>query len=113
MLALLMGVANLSPTQLHQAMQEGQVWVFDVNSHQSWVKARVSGALNLDPAHFSEQQLPTDKQSRLVFYCSNPLCTKAPTAARRAKKMGYTQSMVMAAGISGWLGAKLPVESGE
>jgi rhodanese-related sulfurtransferase len=49
----------------------------------------------------------------LVFYCSNPLCRKAPTAARRARKMGYTNVHVMSAGINGWLAAKLPTESGE
>jgi len=47
-----------------------------------------------------------------VFYCSNPLCRKAPSAARRAKQMGYTDVKVMSAGISGWLDAKLPTETG-
>lgn len=48
----------------------------------------------------------------LVFYCSNPLCRKAPNAARRAKQMGYHNVQVMSAGISGWLNAKFPTESG-
>lgn len=33
--------------------------------------------------------------------------------ARRAKKLGYGNVHVMSAGISGWLAAKLPTESGD
>jgi rhodanese-related sulfurtransferase len=113
MFALLMGLKTVSPGGLHQKIQKEQVIVIDVNSRQSWMKARVPGALNLDPAGFNDSDLPPDKESSLVFYCSNPLCRKAPNAARRAKKMGYSNVKVMSAGISGWLAAKLPTEGGE
>lgn len=86
--------------------------VMDVNSRQSWTKAHVPGATNLDPADFQQSDLPADKNAMLVFYCSNPLCRKAPNAARRARKMGYGNVHVMSTGISGWLGSKLPTESG-
>jgi rhodanese-related sulfurtransferase len=69
--------------------------------------------LNLDSSSFSDKDLPDDKRSRLVFYCSNPMCRKAPNAARRAKNMGYDDVWVMSAGISGWQSAGLPVESSE
>ncbi len=113
MFARLMGLKTVSPGGLHQMIQEQQVTVIDVDSRQSWTKARVPGALNLDPADFNASDLPPDKESSLVFYCSNPLCRKAPNAARRAKKMGYSNVKVMSAGISGWLAAKLPTEGGE
>ena len=76
------------------------------------MKARVPGASHLDPADYKDSDLPPDKNAVLVFYCSNPMCTKAPKAARRAKGMGYSNVQVMSAGISGWLAAKLPIESG-
>ena len=112
MLAWLMGLKNISPADLHQRLQHGQLSVFDVNSHDSWVKAHVPGAKNLDPVDFKGTDLPTDKSSSLVFYCSNPMCRKAPNAARRAKQMGYANVQVMQAGISGWLSSNLPTESG-
>lgn len=111
MYALLMGLKTISPAKLHQLTQSGAAAVIDVNSHQSWARAHVPGASNLDPAGYSEDDLPADKTSLLVFYCSNPMCRKAPNAARRAKKMGYSNVHVMSAGITGWLGAKLPTES--
>lgn len=113
MFARLMGLKTISPDGLHQLLQGSQVNSFDVNSRQSWIKARVPGARHLDPAGYNERDLPLEKDSALVFYCSNPMCRKAPSAARRAKQMGYSNVCVMSAGISGWLNAKLPTESGE
>ena len=112
MFARLMGLKTISPDDLHRMSPNSErVTVIDVNSRQSWEKAHVPGATNLDP-DFKEGDLPPDKKATLVFYCSNRMCRKAPTAARRAKKMGYSNVHVMSAGIAGWLAAKLPTEFG-
>jgi rhodanese-related sulfurtransferase len=114
MFARLMGLKTISPDDLHRLAQNpGQVSVIDVNSRQSWMEARVPGARNLDPVAYADSDLPPDKNAALVFYCSNPWCRKAPNAARRAEKMGYSNVKVMSAGISGWLATQLPTESGE
>jgi len=113
MFALLMGLKTVSPNALHQLMQARQVTVIDVNSHRSWMTAHVPGALHLDPANYEDSDLPSDKQTSLVFYCSNPMCRKAPNAARRARKLGYVDVQVMAAGITGWLAAQLPTQGGD
>jgi rhodanese-related sulfurtransferase len=112
-LALLMGLKTVSPQKLHQRMQSGGVTAIDMNSRESWLRARVPGALNLDPAGLAASDLPPDKASTLVFYCSNPMCSKAPNAARRARGWGFQDVLVMSAGIRGWLDAALPTESGE
>jgi rhodanese-related sulfurtransferase len=112
MFALLMGLGSISPAALHALIREKRVTVIDVNSRQSWLKAHVPGAINLDPMAYDANDLPADKESTIVFYCSNPLCRKAPNAARRAKKLGYANALVMSAGIGGWVSAKLPTESG-
>jgi rhodanese-related sulfurtransferase len=113
MFARLMGLSVISPAALQQRMQQNEaITVIDVNSRQSWLTARVPGALSLDPLAYEEKDLPAEKNSTLVFYCSNLFCRKAPNAARRAKDMGYRNVHVMSAGISGWLSASLPTESG-
>ncbi len=113
MFARLMGLNVISPAKLRQLMQKQPVNVLDVNSRQSWLTARVPGAWRLDPMGYNESDLPADRDSTLVFYCSNFMCRKAPNAARRAKDMGYRNVYVMSAGISGWVGASLPTDSGE
>ena len=113
MIAMLMGLKTVSPAALQELIQKQAVTIFDVNSRQSWQQAHVPGALHLDPLAYGERDLPRDKAAMLVFYCSNFLCRKAPNAAVRAKKMGYSDVRVLSAGISGWLDAKLPTERGE
>jgi rhodanese-related sulfurtransferase len=112
MFAFLMGLRSASTADVLCWVQSDSARVIDVNSPRSWNKAHVPSALNLDSTGFSDKELPDDKRSRLVFYCSNPMCRKAPNAARRAKKMGYEDVWVMSAGISGWQSAGLPTESG-
>ena len=109
MFAFLFGLKNVSPAALRQRAAE--VTVIDVNSVQSWNAAHVPGARRLDALSFGAADLPADRAAALVFYCSNPLCRKAPTAARRAKLMGYSDVAVMSAGIKGWLEAGLPTGS--
>ena len=111
MFAMLMGLKSISCQELHQRMQIGPVTIIDVNAALSWIRARVPGALNLT-VEFDPAALPADLATPLVFYCSNPLCRKAPQAARRAVKLGYSDTRVMSAGITGWTSAHLPVASG-
>lgn len=112
MFARLMGLAVISPEELNARRQSEPLAVFDVNAEPRWLAARVPGAHHLDPLGFAANDLPADRDTALVFYCSNPLCRKAPNAARRARAMGYRNVSVMSAGISGWLKADLPTESG-
>ncbi len=113
MFAKLMGLKTISPRDLQQLVLQRQVTTLDVNSPQSWAAAHVPGAINIDPVQYGADDLPQDKSSALVFYCSNFMCRKAPNAARRAERMGYTNVQVMSAGISGWRSAGLPTESNE
>jgi rhodanese-related sulfurtransferase len=117
MIARLMGLKTVDPATLRRRMENEpsepgeRIAIFDVNSLASWRQAHVPGARHLDPAAFAESDLPAERDRPLVFYCSNPLCRKAPLAARRARKMGYREVEVLSAGITGWLAAGLPTES--
>lgn len=111
MMAFLMGLKSISPTELNGLVAAKRVTVLDVNSAGSFAKAHVPGARSLDSGAFRSEDLPLDKRSSLVFYCSNPLCRKAPIAAKRAKQMGYEDVRVMSAGISGWISSGLPTQA--
>jgi rhodanese-related sulfurtransferase len=108
-----MGLKVLDPASLERRLQGGSVSILDVNDRASWRAARVPGARNLDPERFGEADLGADRDRPLVFYCSNPLCRKAPMAARRAERLGYRDVSVLPAGIRGWIAAGLPTEAGE
>jgi rhodanese-related sulfurtransferase len=110
-IATLMGLRTVSPHELHDLIQEGKVATIDVNTAGSWAEAHVPGARNLDPVAYDPADLPRDKGALLVFYCSNPWCSKAPKAARRARGLGYENVRVLSAGIQGWVSARMPTES--
>ena len=112
MMAFLMGLKSVSPGELQGLVDKRAVTVVDVNSRQSWDRAHVPGALHLDAFAYTQADLPADKNASLVFYCSNPMCSKAPRAAKRARAMGYENVKVMSAGINGWIEERRPVEAG-
>ncbi|QOY95883.1 rhodanese-like domain-containing protein [Massilia sp. UMI-21] len=112
MLAMFMGLKTITPAALHARLGADRPAIFDLNAPHSWRAARVPGAIHLG-VDFDPSVLPPDRAAGLVFYCSNPLCSKAPRAARRAGKLGYTDVRVMSAGITGWLSAQLPTDSGD
>ena len=111
MLARLMGIRSISPRELYAQLRDPNLTIVDVNALESWSERHVPGALHLGHDTFEANDLPPDKHARLIFYCSNPLCRKAPTAARRAKRMGYPDVRVLTAGINGWVSVGLPTES--
>ena len=113
MFATLMGLKSISCRDVSHLLPEQRTAIFDVNARSRWAAAHVPGARHLDPECFSEGDLPVEKDTPLVFYCSNFMCRKAPNAARRAKAQGYTSVRVMSAGIQGWVGEGLPVEASE
>ena len=112
MFARMMGVATISPWRLHQKMQLGSGSVFVANPHLCWLNGHLPGAVNIDPSEYPERDLPENKNTCVVFYCSGPWCGAGPYAARRAKQMGYINVCVLSNGIRGWLAAELPVEQG-
>ncbi len=112
MMAWLMGLERITPEQLSREIAQGAVTVIDVNDASRWRQAHVPGARNLVHDRFTADDLPMEKSRPLVFYCSNPMCRKAPIAARRARQLGFETIRVMSAGISGWLAARLPTENG-
>ncbi|MGE4071599.1 MAG: rhodanese-like domain-containing protein [Lysobacterales bacterium] len=112
MLKSVLGYELLSPAALNKLRSDPAVVIFDANAKHSWLLARVPGARHLDTLDFGAAQLPADRSTTLVFYCSNFFCSKAPKAARRARAMGFERVQVLATGIAGWIAAGLPVEQG-
>lgn len=104
---------NISPTEVSELLHSGEEMnVYDLNGAQRWAEARVPGSQLLDVQANLATELPAAKDKRLIFYCSNPMCRKAPNAATKAEYLGYTNVQVMRAGITGWVSAGFETESG-
>jgi rhodanese-related sulfurtransferase len=87
-----------------------RVRVFDANTDETReVWGTVPGAELLSGAEsYSVSKLPTDKTTKLIFYCYNKRCSASKVAARRAQLAGYPDVSVVSEGIVGWSKAGLP-----
>ncbi len=106
---------NVSPDELESLLNAGDAVAVDANGPS--MRSRfgtipdavlLSDNKTYDPA----EELPSQKQRQLVFYCANTMCGAAPTAAQRAKAAGYENVLVMKEGIMGWAKAGKSVSGG-
>lgn len=90
--------------------REKRVTAVDANGDATRAKQGViPGALLLTSSSgYALSELPSDRATRLVFYCANEKCTASYTAAVRALEHGYRDVSVLPVGIAGWRQAGQP-----
>ena len=82
-----------------------KVAIFDANTTDTRKKdGIIPGATMLSSSgkYDISKELPSDKNTQLVFYCANLKCTASHDAAKRAIGAGYSHVAVMVDGIQGW-----------
>ncbi len=81
-----------------------QAQVVDANEANYRAKnGIIPGAVLLSSAtEYAVKELPADKDTQLVFYCANNMCTASHMAARRAMLNGYSKVAVLDVGLAGW-----------
>jgi len=101
------GLTNLEMDQVATLIKEKSCVPVDANKPETRKEfGTLPGAVLLsDYSAFNAQELPSDKSTKLVFYCGSQKCTAAPKAAELAKQAGYTDVNVMRDGIRGWVKA--------
>jgi hypothetical protein len=65
-------IPDLSVDEVARRIGTPDFYVFDNNSRGRWKRSHVPTAAWLDPYEIDADQLPTDKQATLVFYCAGP-----------------------------------------
>ena len=95
-----------------KAAKEGTIKlaVFDNNERQRFDKGHIPGATWVKFDAVKASDLPADRETTLVFYCTNQYCTACHSGASSAVKLGYKNVFILAAGIRGWEKAKQPIE---
>lgn len=104
-------VSTVSIAELSRLREQSRVEVVDSNNGKVRQQFGViPGAILLtsssqfDPA----RELPSDKGTKLVFYCANTQCRASHLAAQRASAAGYADVSVLPDGIMGWKAAGQP-----
>lgn len=71
-----------------------------------YVKGHIPGAVSMPNTTFEDHvdELPTDRDTLLIFYCGGLKCKLSHKAAQKAEELGYTNIKVFAEGFPKWMG---------
>jgi rhodanese-related sulfurtransferase len=97
--------AELSIEEVADLLTQGRAVILDANPRGRWSSGHLPGAVNIDPAEFTENDLPAAKDGILIFYCGDAGGSASRYAARKAGRMGFAHVFTMPAGLKGWMAA--------
>jgi rhodanese-related sulfurtransferase len=105
--------ADISHSELKQAIAQKKITLVDVNGSESYNKGHIPGAIDyIATENEFASKLPKDKNALVVAYCGNERCQAYRQAAAKAKELGYTNVKHYSKGIAGWKSAGEKTEPG-
>jgi len=104
---------DVSHSDLKALIQDGSVFLIDVNGSRSFQSGHIPGAVDFASVKNDiASVLPKDKNAKIVAYCGGPSCSAYKQAAKLVASLGYTDVLHYSGGISGWKSAGETVEKG-
>lgn len=93
----------LSLERVNKVLGQPGVYILDCNPEEIHAKSHIKGSIHANIEDWTKL-LPADKKnSFIIFYCINRLCTVSFEASLVAIDMGYENVYVMPDGIQGWV----------
>jgi len=104
-----MTVINLTPQEVHDALESGQALLVDVREPSEFAAERIEGAINLPLSSFDPSALPVNDGKRVILSCAGGV--RSVTALNAAQGAGLNLEEHLAGGLRAWKMAGLPTES--
>jgi len=98
---------DVSPEQVAQLRESGDVQLIDVREPYEWEAGRIEGARHVELERVASQAPSIDRERPVVFYCR--LGARSGMAANAFRRAGY-DAYSMDGGIEAWAGRGLPLE---
>jgi rhodanese-related sulfurtransferase len=98
---------ELSPPQLSELLESGDVQLVDVREPYEWDAGRIGRATHIELEHLAGRAGEIDKDKKVVFQCRVGRRSAMATEAFAAS--GY-DAYNLAGGITAWVEAGLPIE---
>lgn len=78
--------------------------LIDSRNPEEYQEAHISGAINIPEKAMDKflGLLPTDKNTRIIFYCNGVKCGKSKKAAAKTLELGYSNVWVYSEGMPVW-----------
>jgi rhodanese-related sulfurtransferase len=96
--------------RMFKSKSEPDLYVVNVLDSNLYGDCHIKGSINVPFGEHEEWAKKLDKNSHIVFYCSNYMCTASGQAAKDLKKLGFNNVWAYEAGMADWFQNKLPVE---
>lgn len=90
--------------------EKAKLLVVNVLDKPFFDDCHIKGSINVPFMQVEESISSWDKDTEIVFYCSNYKCTASGFAAQMLGSMGFEHVYVYDAGIADWYQKGLPVE---
>ena len=87
-----------------------ELYVVNVLDKELFNDCHIKGSIHIPFEEVEQFANKIDKNSHVVFYCSNYMCTASGSSARLFSKLGFKNVWAYEAGMAEWHQAKLPVE---
>jgi len=84
--------------------------VINVLDHAAYDDCRIPGSIQVDFDKVESYVQRMPKDTHIILYCSNYLCSASHFAAEKLIDKGYTNVQVYAGGMAEWFTTGLPVE---
>lgn len=83
--------------------------VINVLDKDFYDDCHISGSINVPFEQVEQYSQNLDKDTEIIFYCSNYRCSASGEAARMLMKKGFNKIFAYEAGMAEWYQQKLPV----
>jgi rhodanese-related sulfurtransferase len=97
--------------ELLRKARKGDIVVLDVRPHNEYEQQHLPFARSMPLAEIRARLAELPRSKAIVAYCRGPFCLMADEAVKLLGKRGF-QAMKLADGVSEWLAAGLPLETG-
>lgn len=78
------------------------LYVVNVLDEALYAECHIAGSINVPYGQVKDWAEGIDKDTEIVFYCSNYACTGSGFAAKHLLDMGFTHVWAYEAGMHGW-----------
>lgn len=108
------GIRVVTTEEAGRIVEEGMHFLFDARAPEAFAKQRLPGAMNLYSEAFDEffpqYAMMLVPEQPILVYCSGKACDESLLVGKHLAELGFTNLVLFAAGMEGWLAAGLPTE---
>lgn len=104
------GYREIDASSLQAMMETEDVLVVFPLSSIEFNDLHIRGSVNI-PIDRLAEELPAEKDRKIVFYCLGTKCTASWRAAEKAVDLGYRNVYAFREGLPAWVAAGYPTES--